>query len=171
MVRADFSTDDLVTLVWAMSRVIAMSDGDDTRRRRHLSFVLDGLRVRPPRSTSIPYLETMAGPQLIGLSPHAGGGVAERMNVQEHRLIPVPEDVVVEHMAIAEPLAVGVHSVEAATLRDVDIALVIGCGPVGLAVIASLNAGGHGPVITGAPRPPQRPRRPAAGAYRRRHRR
>lgn len=97
--------------------------------------------------TSIPYLDTIAGPQLIGLSPHADGGLAERMNVQEHRLIPVPEAAIVEHMAIAEPLAVGVHAVEAAALCDVDIALVIGCGPVGLAVIASLKAGGHGPVI------------------------
>lgn len=45
VVRTDFGADDLVTLVWAMSRVIAMSDGDDGRWRRHLGFVLDGLRA------------------------------------------------------------------------------------------------------------------------------
>ncbi|NED68542.1 zinc-binding dehydrogenase, partial [Streptomyces sp. SID10244] len=28
-----------------------------------------------------------------------------------------------------------------------DVALVIGCGPVGLAVIATLKAAGHGPVV------------------------
>lgn len=46
VLRADFRTDDLATLVWAMSKVISMSDGDDAVWRRHLGFVLDGLRVR-----------------------------------------------------------------------------------------------------------------------------
>lgn len=45
VVRADFTVDDLTTLVWSMSKVIAMSNGDDTRWRRHLGFVLDGLRA------------------------------------------------------------------------------------------------------------------------------
>lgn len=44
--RADFRADDLTTLVWAMSKVISMSDGDDAVWRRHLGFVLDGLRAR-----------------------------------------------------------------------------------------------------------------------------
>lgn len=46
VLRADFRADDLATLVWAMSKVISMSDGDDAVWRRHLGFVLDGLRVR-----------------------------------------------------------------------------------------------------------------------------
>jgi hypothetical protein len=45
VLRADFGPDDLATLVSAMSRVIAMSGGDDSVWRRHLGFVLDGLRV------------------------------------------------------------------------------------------------------------------------------
>jgi AcrR family transcriptional regulator len=44
--RADFSGDDLATLLWAMSKVISMADGDDAIWRRHLGFVLDGLRAR-----------------------------------------------------------------------------------------------------------------------------
>lgn len=44
--RADFGGDDLATLLWAMSKVISMSDGDDAVWRRHLGFVLDGLRAR-----------------------------------------------------------------------------------------------------------------------------
>jgi AcrR family transcriptional regulator len=43
VLRSDFGPDDLVTLVSAMSRVIAMSDGNDAVWRRHLGFVLDGL--------------------------------------------------------------------------------------------------------------------------------
>jgi AcrR family transcriptional regulator len=46
VLRSDFCADDLATLVWAMSKVIAMSTGDDAVWRRHLGFVLDGLRAR-----------------------------------------------------------------------------------------------------------------------------
>lgn len=45
VLRADFGREDMATLVWAMSKVIAMSDGDDGLWRRHLGFVLDGLRA------------------------------------------------------------------------------------------------------------------------------
>ncbi|MCU1697866.1 MAG: Transcriptional regulator, TetR family [Mycobacterium sp.] len=45
MLRPDFGPNDLATLVWAMSKVISMSDGDDAVWRRHLGFVLDGLRT------------------------------------------------------------------------------------------------------------------------------
>ena len=44
--RADFGVDDLATMVGAMSKVIAMSNGDDAVWRRHLGFLLDGLRAR-----------------------------------------------------------------------------------------------------------------------------
>jgi AcrR family transcriptional regulator len=42
--RVDFGPADLATLVCAMSKVISMSGGDDAVWRRHLGFVLDGLR-------------------------------------------------------------------------------------------------------------------------------
>jgi hypothetical protein len=45
VLRADFGSNDLATLVWAMSKVITMSAGDDAVWRRHLGFVLDGLRA------------------------------------------------------------------------------------------------------------------------------
>jgi 2-desacetyl-2-hydroxyethyl bacteriochlorophyllide A dehydrogenase len=97
--------------------------------------------------TSIPYLNTPAGPQLIGLSPSASGGLAERMILQESRVVAVSPHVLPEHAAFAEPLAVGLHAVNAAELKRDDVALVVGCGPVGLAVIASLKASGQGPVV------------------------
>lgn len=46
VLRADFGIDDLATLMWAMSKVIAMADGRDAVWRRHLGFMLDGLK--PP---------------------------------------------------------------------------------------------------------------------------
>ena len=41
----------------------------------------------------------------------------------------------------------GFHAVAKARMDANSVALVIGCGPVGLAVIAALKAKGHGPVI------------------------
>ncbi|MBU9765468.1 helix-turn-helix transcriptional regulator [Mycobacterium sp. TNTM28] len=44
VLRPDFGADDLAMLMSAMSKVIAMADGDDAVWRRHLGFVLDGLK-------------------------------------------------------------------------------------------------------------------------------
>lgn len=97
--------------------------------------------------TSVPFLDTAGGPQLLGLSPAVSGGLAERMVLQESRLLAVPEGVPAAHAAVTEPLAVGVHAVAAAGMEPGDVALVLGCGPVGLAVVAALKAAGHGPVV------------------------
>ncbi len=97
--------------------------------------------------TSVPYRDSPAGPQLIGLSPSATGGLAERMVLQESRLLAAPAGMDAARVAVAEPLAVGVHAVGAARLQRGDTSLVVGCGPVGLAVIAALKAAGHGPVV------------------------
>jgi glyceraldehyde 3-phosphate dehydrogenase len=45
-------------------------------------------------------------------------------------------------------MAVGVHAVNFANLRADDVALVVGCGPIGLAVIAALKMHGVSPIIT-----------------------
>jgi threonine dehydrogenase-like Zn-dependent dehydrogenase len=47
---------------------------------------------------------------------------------------------------MTEPFAVGAHAVARAAIDQPSAALVVGCGPVGLAVIASLKARGYGPV-------------------------
>lgn len=44
VLRADFGPADLAILISAMSHVIARADGDQAAWRRHLGFVLDGLR-------------------------------------------------------------------------------------------------------------------------------
>ena len=46
VLRPDFGAGDLATMIGAMSKVIALSNGDDAVWRRHLGFVLDGLRAR-----------------------------------------------------------------------------------------------------------------------------
>jgi hypothetical protein len=47
--RPDFGADDPATMIGAMSKVIAMANGNDTVRRRYLGFVLDGLRANSSR--------------------------------------------------------------------------------------------------------------------------
>jgi AcrR family transcriptional regulator len=53
--RADFESQDLVTLVWAMSQVIRESmDAAPLAWKRHLAFFLDGLRAGAPGPGTAP---------------------------------------------------------------------------------------------------------------------
>ena len=97
--------------------------------------------------TSMPL--TIAGNAVhgIGYNPEIAGGFAEYMPLAERMLLPVPDGMDPDHAALTEPMAVGVHAVEMARMAAEDAALVIGCGPVGLAVIAALKLRGTHPVI------------------------
>lgn len=97
--------------------------------------------------TSMPL--TIAGQEVIGLgyNPDMPGAFAEYMPLSERMLLPVPAGMNPDHAALVEPMAVGVHAVNYARLTPDDVALVIGCGPIGLAVIAALKLRGAGPII------------------------
>ena len=69
------------------------------------------------------------------------------MRLTEALLLEVPADLSTEHAAFTEPMAVGVHAVARARLEPDDAPLVIGCGPVGLAVIAALRLRGVRPIV------------------------
>jgi threonine dehydrogenase-like Zn-dependent dehydrogenase len=75
----------------------------------------------------------------IGYSNDVPGGFAERMLLSESMLVPVPEGLPSEQAALTEPMSVGVHAVARARVKAGDSAIVVGCGPVGLAVIAGLR--------------------------------
>jgi threonine dehydrogenase-like Zn-dependent dehydrogenase len=62
-------------------------------------------------------------------------------------VLEVPNGLPTDHAALTEPLAVGVHAVEKAGLRGDEAPLVIGCGPVGLAVITALRLKGIRPIV------------------------
>lgn len=83
----------------------------------------------------------------VGYSNDVPGGFAERMVLNERLLLAVPNGLKTEHAALTEPMAVGWHAVEKARLAADDLPLVIGCGPVGLAVIAGLKIKGLHPII------------------------
>lgn len=100
------------------------------------------------RVVSIPVTLTPAGGvEALGFSNRLPGGFAERMVLSEALLLEVPNGLPTDQAALTEPFAVGAHAVAKARLDADSVALVVGCGPVGLAVIASLKAAGHGPVI------------------------
>ena len=69
------------------------------------------------------------------------------MLLSEPLLLEVPNGLPPEHAALTEPLAVGVHAVAKANIDGGEVPLVIGCGPVGLAVIAALRLKGLHPII------------------------
>jgi threonine dehydrogenase-like Zn-dependent dehydrogenase len=105
-------------------------------------------RLKPgTRVCSLPALVTAEGPQGIGYSNDNVGGYAEAMLLSEPLLLEVPNGLAPEHAALTEPLAVGVHAVNKANIRGGEVPLVIGCGPVGLAVIAALRLKGLHPII------------------------
>jgi threonine dehydrogenase-like Zn-dependent dehydrogenase len=99
------------------------------------------------RVCSLPALLTPEGPQGIGYSNDNVGGYAERMLLSEALLLEVPNGLAAEHAALTEPLAVGIHAVAKANVRGDEVPLVIGCGPVGLAVIAALKLKGSHPIV------------------------
>jgi threonine dehydrogenase-like Zn-dependent dehydrogenase len=99
------------------------------------------------RVCSRPSLIRADGPRAVGYSNDTPGGYAEYMRLTESLLLPVPNGLVTEHAALTEPMAVGLHAVAKARLEPDDAPLVIGCGPVGLAVIAALRLRGARPIV------------------------
>ena len=98
------------------------------------------------RVVTVPVLFGAEGVASIGYSNTYPGGFAERMLLSDALLLPVPNGLSDRQAAMTEPFAVGAHAVARAAIDQDSAALVVGCGPVGLAVIASLKAKGYGPV-------------------------
>jgi (R,R)-butanediol dehydrogenase/meso-butanediol dehydrogenase/diacetyl reductase len=62
------------------------------------------------------------------------GAFAEYVAIAAHEAVRVPEGVSTELAALVEPLAVGVHALNASRLRRGERCLVVGAGPIGLAI-------------------------------------
>lgn len=99
------------------------------------------------RVCSVPIAFTGSSISTVGYSNDLPGGFAENMVLSEALLLEVPNGLATEQAALTEPMAVGWHAVQKARLTPEDIPLVIGCGPVGLAVIAGLKIAGVHPII------------------------
>ena len=99
------------------------------------------------RVVAMPILRTDSAVHTTGLSPHAPGGYAEQVLVQAALAMPVPNGLPSDKAALTEPMAVGLHAVRRGQVKKGQIAVVIGCGPIGLAVISLLKASGVRTVI------------------------
>ncbi len=113
---------------------------------------------------ALPLLRGAHGVDATGLSAHAPGGYAERMLVQESLMLPVPNGLPPDIAALTEPMAVAWHAVRKGEVKRRTVAIVVGCGPIGLSVILMLKAKGVRTVIASDYSPGRRALAQACGA-------
>jgi threonine dehydrogenase-like Zn-dependent dehydrogenase len=122
--------------------------------------------VKPgERVVSMPLMFRNGAMLTVGYSNDVPGGYGELMTLSGAMLLPVPNGLATEHAAMTEPMAVGVHAVAKARLESYDAPLVIGCGPVGLAVIAALKLKGVEPIVAADYSPLRRTMAQKMGAH------
>ncbi|MBT8359784.1 MAG: alcohol dehydrogenase catalytic domain-containing protein, partial [Deltaproteobacteria bacterium] len=85
----------------------------------------------------------------IGNSLERPGAFAEFVRIArpEHALYKIPETMSFAEAALIEPLATAFHAVRQSHIKSGDCAVVLGCGPIGLAVVQYLNLIGAGKII------------------------
>jgi threonine dehydrogenase-like Zn-dependent dehydrogenase len=113
---------------------------------------------------ALPLLRREDAVHLIGLSTAAPGAYAEQVVVEESLTVPVPNGLSPDLAALTEPMAIGWHAVRRGEVKKRTVAIVIGCGPVGLAVISMLKASGVRNVIASDFSPGRRALATACGA-------
>ncbi len=75
------------------------------------------------------------------------GGYGELMLLSSMLALKVPNGLDARHAALTEPMAVGLHAVNRSGIKQGEAAVVLGAGPVGLAVISALARMGAEPII------------------------
>ena len=113
---------------------------------------------------ALPLLRGARGVDTLGLSVHAPGAYAEQLLVEESLMMPVPNGLAPDVAALTEPMAVAWHAVRRGEVSKRRVAIVIGCGPIGLSVILSLKAKGVRTVVASDYSPARRALASACGA-------
>ena len=114
---------------------------------------------------SLPVTCDAAGMHALGYSNAYPGGYADLVVVSDLVAMKVPNGLDPSVAALTEPLAVGVHAVNKSRVAPGDAAVVLGCGPVGLAVIAALAMKGIGPIVAADFSPKRRALATRLGAH------
>lgn len=99
------------------------------------------------RVSSLPVLTTAAGRKIIGQNPESPGGFGEYLLLTEAVTRVVVSDLASEIVCVADALSVGWSMASRAAPTPAEIPLIIGCGAIGLSVIAQLRRLGVGPII------------------------
>ncbi len=94
------------------------------------------------RVCSMPFVLKDGVPALLGSTPETPGAYSEYMVLSAPLLVKVDEALPDEAAALTEPLGIAIHAVSKAELKEGDVAVVMGCGPIGLAVAAVLKVRG-----------------------------
>jgi threonine dehydrogenase-like Zn-dependent dehydrogenase len=115
--------------------------------------------------TSLPVLLSDKGIDPIVYSNNTIGGYAERMLLSAPLLLPIPNGLDPKHAALTEPMSVGLHAVNKSNIQPGEAALVIGCGPIGIAIIAALRTRGVETIAAADFSPARRELATAMGAH------
>jgi 2-desacetyl-2-hydroxyethyl bacteriochlorophyllide A dehydrogenase len=115
--------------------------------------------------TSLPIVLSAKGFDPIVYSNSTLGGYAERMLLSAPLLIPIPNGLDPKHAALTEPMSVGLHAVNKSNIVPGETALVIGCGPIGIAIIAALSVRGVESIVASDFSPKRRELATAMGAH------
>ncbi len=91
---------------------------------------------------AMPFLMTPEGQVVPGYNNNYPGGYSSQMLLSPEALLPIPNGLDPALAALSEPMAVGLHAVNESGITADRIALVVGAGPVGLAIIAALASSG-----------------------------
>jgi threonine dehydrogenase-like Zn-dependent dehydrogenase len=95
------------------------------------------------RVVSVPFLIRDGLPVPIGANVEVDGAYAEYFLGTEALLLKIPEGVPDAAAALVEPLGIAVHAVAKSMLGAGDLpCAVLGCGPIGLAIVAVLRMRG-----------------------------
>jgi threonine dehydrogenase-like Zn-dependent dehydrogenase len=113
---------------------------------------------------ALPLIRGAEGVDTIGLSAHAPGAYAEQLLAEESLMLPVPNGLAPDVATLTEPMAVALHAVRRGEVGKKQVAIVIGCGPVGLGVILMLKARGVRAVVASDFSPARRRLAQACGA-------
>ena len=97
--------------------------------------------------TSVPVMLSMTGLENLAYTNVFPAGYSERMLLSAPMLLEVPNGLDAGRAALTEPMAVGLHAVNRSAIAAGEGALVLGSGPVGLAVIAALRLRGVEPIV------------------------
>jgi threonine dehydrogenase-like Zn-dependent dehydrogenase len=97
--------------------------------------------------TSVPVMLSMTGLENLAYTNALPAGYSERMLLSAPMLLEVPNGLDARRAALTEPMAVGLHAVNRSAIAAGEGALVLGSGPVGLAVIAALRLRGVEPIV------------------------
>ncbi|MDQ2754328.1 MAG: zinc-binding dehydrogenase [Actinomycetota bacterium] len=114
--------------------------------------------------TSLPAMITMEGPAQMAYTNDYPAGYSEQMLLSAPLLLEVPNGLDPRVAALTEPMAVGIHAVNRSMVVPGESAIVIGCGPVGLACIAALRHKGVETIVAADFSPTRRRLAGAMGA-------